>query len=345
LEKNEKDRDLISRLFAALNKEGTFTADSFIKGFHQAFDIMEDLVIDIPQAPTLLANFIAYGILDGFLTLSMIEPEIQRAIDSKIKNLQAAEFLVEIFSTIANSTAGAKMREIFEKSHIDLATYMPPQKRSMDNVIKLLESRKLRNLMPLIIYGKQLESMIKEDTSVDAILTWAEDNVDGDALSDTNLCRHIVRCILYHVTSKAESLSSNPSEDSLVKEKQCVGKYSFLLTAVILHNQSLQINALNEVQLFFKATKFPKGLLERLFQYLYEFQVISPRGYKGWTEDTSVSEGKQEALDAASKWISSLPQTPMQDNTESYGSVDGDFESEGIRESEGSRGDEEDEEQ
>jgi len=266
-------------------------------------------------------------------------------IDSKIKNLQAAELLVEIFSTIATSTAVAKMREIFEKSHIDLATYMLPQKRSMDHVIKLLESRKLRNLMPLIIYGKQLESMIKDDTSVDAILTWVEDNVDGDALSDTNLCLHIVRCILDHVTSKGDSLSSALSEDSLVKEKQSFGKYSYLLSAVILSNSSLQICALNEVQLFYKATKFPKGLLERLFQHFYEFQVIGPRGFKGWIEDTSVSEGKQEALDAASKWLSSLPQTPVQDTTESYGSVDGEFESEGIRESEGSRGEEEDEDQ
>ncbi len=63
---------------------------------------MEDLVIDIPNSPKYLANFIGYFVLEGALSLSSLEDQLSPFVNSSTKALQAANILAEVFETIGD---------------------------------------------------------------------------------------------------------------------------------------------------------------------------------------------------------------------------------------------------
>jgi len=86
LEKNEKDREFISKLFSELHAENYLNQSNFERGFVAVLDILSDLEVDIPFAGKYLAKLIANSLADKALD--------QRFLDS-INNDKIKQHVLE----------------------------------------------------------------------------------------------------------------------------------------------------------------------------------------------------------------------------------------------------------
>jgi len=77
LERREKERDLISKLFSELSPH-TFSEEDFVKGFKQLMEYVDELEIDIPSASKMLGNFMGRAVVDNCLSLSLVEKEMRK---------------------------------------------------------------------------------------------------------------------------------------------------------------------------------------------------------------------------------------------------------------------------
>jgi len=140
--------------------------------------------------------------------------------------------------------------------------------------------------------------MLKEGINGQSILKWIEENVPEDIREDVTFSRHSVRCILQTVSTN----SSGTSRDVEDMEKQSFQEFCPILK-LLLTTTFLQQNCLFEVQLFGFNANFPKGLMERLFEYLSMFEIVKPEVFIMWEEDDGVVEGKKETLAQTKKMV------------------------------------------
>jgi programmed cell death protein 4 len=78
MDKNDKERELVSRLLSALYLNG-LTPSQISMGFRRVLLLADDLQIDIPNARSMLAIFIARGVVDEIVPPSFLEdPFINR---------------------------------------------------------------------------------------------------------------------------------------------------------------------------------------------------------------------------------------------------------------------------
>lgn len=77
LEKNEKERDQISKLFCKLSPE-IFPDQDFVKAFKLLVESVDDLEIDIPSASVMLGHFIGRAVVDNCISLSLVEKETKK---------------------------------------------------------------------------------------------------------------------------------------------------------------------------------------------------------------------------------------------------------------------------
>jgi hypothetical protein len=77
LDKRQKDRDLISKLFSELSPE-IFSEADFVKGFKLLTEYIDELDIDIPSASTMLGSIVGRAVVDNCLSLALAEKEMKK---------------------------------------------------------------------------------------------------------------------------------------------------------------------------------------------------------------------------------------------------------------------------
>jgi len=251
---------------------------------------LEDLVIDIPQVVSFVAEFIASGILDDCLPFSFLKDSFQN-----LSEQQAEDLLADILSIIAELESEMRLREFFSQSGINILDLFRPENRNQNHLVKFLQEKKLE-LFPKLTYGNQLEHLITEESDTNKVLQWVQDNIPENAACDVELCRFVMQLVLKQVTS-----SKQPNEETKIKS------YSEVLHYFLSDNMDLQFACLFDIQHFCNSLNFPKGLLERLFQSFSQCGVILPEVYFMWAEDTEdKSSGKEKALIQINKWLAAL---------------------------------------
>jgi len=303
LEKKDNDRELISKLFSAFHKDKLFLTDTFVKGFHSVLEVIEDLAIDIPQAPMFVGAFVASAILDGLIPLSFLDSALNHLVDSIGKDTQAADIVCEIFCAISEASSDAHFRELFAKSKLDFSKFFPVDKRTEENLVKFLDQKNLAALFPVLTFGKQLGEMIKFGEDSSSLLRWLEETVTPDIVEDASFCRNTVNSLLIRVMSYTHAL---PREELNTVERRLWQEYTPLLRK-LLDNTELQLQCLFEIQLFCSQIDTPIGTIQRLFKYCFEFNTISREAFLLWVEDVAdKTPGKSDALAQTRKWLEEL---------------------------------------
>lgn len=288
LEMSPEEREMMSKLFSAMQEDGLMTSEIFQKGVEMTLDIMEDLIIDIPNASTALCTFVADAIVDEYFPMSLLEPLFRRFVEP-VSEIQAADLAADVFATIVEETSFVRVRELIRKSKFDLTNLLPSKQRDVKHLCNFLASKELKDLMPHITYGSDVEKMIKEQASGQTILKWLE-NVSVETRSDVTFCRYFVRW----------TIQSMIAGNTTIMEEYAPS------LKLLLSSNFLQLNCLYEVQMLNVNENSLKGLIERIFEYLYSLKIVEAEAFIMWEEDEGVTEGKKEALEQTNKWLNKL---------------------------------------
>lgn len=92
MERNPRERELISRLLAQLSQRKVLTTNQAEKGFERLLELADDIQLDIPQTKDFLARFIARAVVDEVITPAFLMDQFIVELGSSVVD-QAKVFL------------------------------------------------------------------------------------------------------------------------------------------------------------------------------------------------------------------------------------------------------------
>ncbi|KAL1503562.1 hypothetical protein AB1Y20_012040 [Prymnesium parvum] len=109
MDKEAREREMVAELFDSLHVRGLLTSQQIADGFASLLDALDDLRLDTPAAPALLAHFLADAILDGLLP-----PTVAAGWPSELTSSPTVKAVMEeVEARLVGRvpTAGAELRQ------------------------------------------------------------------------------------------------------------------------------------------------------------------------------------------------------------------------------------------
>jgi translation initiation factor 4G len=296
MEKKDRDRERVGTLFKSVIEKGVMTSEQFAKGTQRVLETLADIVIDIPAAWKHVANIIGQSISDAILPVTFLNHSFDHLVGVGPAPGLAAQMAAEVFRIIGDNKADPSEKELRSL----LPKFFKPENRNESYLVKFLEEKELIDLFPTMLVQKQVETMLKDGSSVDSILKWIEHNTP-DMQVDAAFARWLMRTVLKEATMRSSKLGD---DERAKEESRVLRQYSRLLQRFLSDSIDIQLACLFEVQAFWHSMGLPKGMMERLFVDLYDQDVILEEAFKMWRDDTEDrTPGKQEALFQTHKWL------------------------------------------
>jgi len=277
---------LIDSLFKALRADSVITADQLIQGFNKILEIFSDVVVDTPKAPRFMGILIGGALSRNHLPMTFLH-----SFNHLISEGIAPQLGLEIFDVIRQAKSDPQteneMWEYFPK------LFKPNTTESQ--LITYLIDKKMSYIFPSIITKSQIESMIKDGSSVDSILKWIEHNAPN-APVDASFARWLIRTVLKF----GSTIPPGGDETKIIR-------YADLLSHFISSSLDIQLQCIFEVQGYWAFMGEPKEILPAMFSNLYDKDVILEDAFKIWIEDCKdPTPKKEEAVLATSKFMNWL---------------------------------------
>jgi hypothetical protein len=189
-----------------------------------------------------------------------------------------------------------------------LKAWVKPDDRTEDGFLAFVVKQDVEWLFPLMEARKFLNSSLEAGTPAAEISAWLKGNVDSAMLMSTAGARMVMRAILSRFyTPKIQSIEDYSSIASTL--------YGQDTDSELKQQQQLQI--LYEVQLFCHEQGFPKGLLPKIFQDVYEEDIVMEEIFTSWVDSTDESTpSKGKAVMQANPFLQWLEEAESDDDSD-----------------------------
>lgn len=304
LNKSEDERTHISKLLQDLVSEEILTSAQIVQTFTTALNSSQHKGT---QSKTYLAGFIARALAQDVLTFKMVAPLFDQGAHHPT--------VLVVLQALTSLLGETEVQKRFLENGVKLSSLLPVEDRSHSALSQLMESKHLGFLYPLKRIEAELLTKLGQDCSAVSIYKWIKVNVDASLYPETDFIVVLTRCILEHVGNSASRESI--SKEIVAEEKACMQKFKILVQKFVADTIKLQVSVLYATQVFCHDKQFPKGLLLRLFSYLYDMDVIEEESFFKWKEDVSQEyPGKGQALFQVNHWLVLLAESEEEGSSE-----------------------------
>lgn len=194
-------------------------------------------------------------------------------------------------------------------------TSLPECDRTKDRMAEILEDRNLNFLYPLLRVQAELWKQIQSDSNPQQFYKWIKENVEPSCYAEQGFIVAIMTVLLKYIHQESENLKEDKKR--IEKEKEILTKYCPVLNAFLNGNNELQLTAVYAIQVFWYNIGYPKGVLLRWFQEMYELSVIEEDAFLRYKEDvTDIYPGKGKALFQVNQWLTWLAEAEDEDDDE-----------------------------
>jgi translation initiation factor 4G len=305
LSKTDRDRENASQLLINLKKEGVVSNTVFISAIRGLLNKLKQLEVDDPLVKTHLSEFIARAVASDILTV--------------VESLEVVNSHYPMFLLILQQLREIKGREwlssSIESHKINLMTVLPEADRNKEQLCDILENRGLSFLLPLLRVESDLKKLLLQDSPPASILKWIKDTVEASLTSSKPFIVILFTAVVdFIVTKSSVNQDEKKQADS---EKEMIKSFSKLLKAFVFDKPSLQLTGLYALQTLCHQLKFPKGMLLRWFNALYDLEVIEDEVFLRWKEDINDDfPGKGQALFQVNTWLIWLAEVEEEEEEE-----------------------------
>ncbi|KAI0215321.1 Eukaryotic translation initiation factor 4 gamma 2 [Lamellibrachia satsuma] len=314
LPKTEMDRSTVSKLIASLRDESIITAEHYVEGFTRVLDKMEALTNDIPLVKSHVARFSADAVINNIVSLNELAAPMEGGTHyplfllclQQLKKLKDEEWLTKLFN----------------ESKLDLQKMLPEPDQNKERMMAILEDRSLSFLFPLLHLQTELWLRIQTEPSATDLYKWVRDKVDLKLQKAPGFIVILVTSVVKYVLSKTslvegQDTSLLPDKSVIEEEKQLLGKFMGVLQKFLVDASQLQLAAIYALQVLCYNNHFPKGLLLRLFMFMYDSEVIDEEVFLRWKEEVNEQyPGKGKALFQVNQWLMWLEQAEEESDEE-----------------------------
>lgn len=314
LDKSDEQRANISKLISALKEQTMITAENYMEAFGVLLERMPELEVDVPLIKSHTARFAAQGVTDNIVSLAELAEPMHNGAHYPL-------FLL-CLQQLHKQNDKEWLVKNFNDSKINLQDMLPECDRTKERMMEVLEDRGLSFMFPLLRVQNDLWKQFKADPNPTSIYKWIKENVDQSLFTNAKFINLLISNVIRHIANES-TLDPNidrnvaPDKALLEKEKELLSKFKGMLTLFLQDNTQLQMVALYSLQVFCHNMDFPKGLLLRMFMYLYDMEVIDEEVFLKWKEEvTDEYPGKGKALFQVNQWLMWLEQAEEEESDE-----------------------------
>jgi len=304
-EKKEETREMFLRLSSFLAKKSVINALQYAEGIRLVLAQLPDLRLDAPAAPKVVGQFIADALLDDKLDPGVVMPNLERLAESGL----AITVLGSLINFYIDSTSIGQTREwLADTAKWDISCLFKGTKGDPASIAGWLQSNSLDRVFPLL----WLKAMLEKEADVGDILERIQENVPAEVWQTDTFAQQLTHSFFKFVSVSTNSLSEN---EKLIEETRLLDKYTPLLKKFLSDSQ-LQLACLSAVQHFCFEQNFPQGLLERIFETLYQREIVYEEPFRKWADAAADSSGKTQALKQLAGWLEWLATAKNEDDGE-----------------------------
>ncbi|KAI5698060.1 hypothetical protein M8J75_001128 [Diaphorina citri] len=312
-EKTEEEQKLLFQLLGEMKQEKIFTSVQFLDYYRGLVNNMSDKERESKKA--YIANLAGESVKHNILNLNEVADVTEKHGD----------LFLAILQTLHKVLGKAELVKIFNESKINLFNVIPDKAdKTKEKLSILLEEKNLIFLFPLLKIQSELWKHIKAENNPGNFYKWLKDYLEPQYSCDAGFVNALVTVIVKYITSECmmtedgQINTDHPNEKSIhEKEKQLLEKYKPVLVGFLAENVDLQVTCVYAVQVFCHSLHFPKGMLLRWFNNLYNLEIIEEEAFSKWRENISDAyPGKGEALFQVNAWLNWLAEAESEEEEE-----------------------------
>uniref|UniRef100_A0A182P600 Eukaryotic translation initiation factor 4 gamma 2 n=1 Tax=Anopheles epiroticus TaxID=199890 RepID=A0A182P600_9DIPT len=290
-----------------LNKESKLSTSAALESFKSIVNGMNEKEKTIPKITTIIASLLARAVAVNLCGLGDVA--------NFTENGQHYPLFLLVLQHLHKQLGKQPLQELFNKSKVDLMSSLPECDRTKDRMAEILEDRNLNFLYPLLRVQAELWKQIQSDANPQQFYKWIKENVESSCYAETGFIVAIITVLLKYIHQESENLKEDKKR--IEKEKEILTKYCPVLNAFLNGNNDLQLTAVYAIQVYWYSIGYPKGVLLRWFQEMYELSVIEEDAFLRYKEDvTDIYPGKGKALFQVNQWLTWLAEAEDEDDDE-----------------------------
>lgn len=207
-----------------------------------------------------------------------------------------------------------QLTTVFKESKVNMLNTLPESLRTKEQLADILQERNLTFLFPLLCIQSDLWKQITNDSNPTQFYKWIKENLDPTHYTDPGFITALTTVMAKYITQETNSIEVNTPKSDLEKEKSLIEKFKPIMRTFFDDRIDLQMNSIYALQTYFFSLDFPKGLLLRWFNLMYELEILEDEAFFKWREDvTDEYPGKGKALFQVNTWLTWLAEADSED--------------------------------
>ncbi|XP_049543367.1 uncharacterized protein LOC125956003 [Anopheles darlingi] len=291
----------------SLKNESKISSGTALESFRAIINGMSEKEKTIPKITTIVASLLARGVTVNLCQLTDIA--------SYAENGQHYPLFLLVLQQLHKQHGRTALLELFRKSDVDLMSSLPESDRSKDRMAEILEDRNLSFLYPLLRVQSELWKQIQADSNPQQFYKWIKENVEPGCYADSGFITAVMTVLLKYIDQETDKMKEERKR--VEKEKEILAKYCPVLNAFLNGYYDRQLTAIYAIQVYWYNIGYPKGVLLRWFQEMYELSVIEEDAFLQYKEDVNdIYPGKGKALFQVNQWLTWLAEAEDEDDEE-----------------------------
>uniref|UniRef100_F6R3K6 W2 domain-containing protein n=1 Tax=Ciona intestinalis TaxID=7719 RepID=F6R3K6_CIOIN len=312
LHNNEDVREFVCKILSHMVDTKLLSTDLIEEGLQMFFEKLSKLETSVPRSKSITASLLARLILSDLATLHGIAELLHSGYHFPL-------FLLTLQQLVKLNDKDWLLA-MYKQSKVDMLNLMPEVSQNKSSMFEILQGKQLAFLYPLLHMETKLNEQLNTDPAPQVVYRWIRENVSSELYSHPEFIHVLTSSCLHHVT-KQSSLKAGVDRGQNVpktiqeEEKNLLKKIKPILQKFVHDDTNLQLHALHTVQAFCHDKDFPKGLLLRMFNLLYNEDVIDEEVFISWKEDVNSNfPGKGKALFQVNSWLTWLQEADTEDD-------------------------------
>lgn len=299
LERGDSDRDLAAKLIAELKKEDLINTQQLHEGWKELVSSIPEKESTVPCVASHIAFLTARAIVDNLIQLTDLV--------AVTENGQHHPLFLLTLQQLHKTQGKARLTQIFNESKVNLISQLPEADKTKERLGEILEDRELTFLYPLLKIQGDIWRQMEIDPRPKTLFKWIKEKLEPSYQSNSEFINALMNVLLKYITQETSLAPgvdpANIDKSVAEKEKALLKKYARLMRSFLVETES-QVTALHALQEFCFSLGFPKGMLVRWFENLYQLGIIDEEAYFGWQECvTDAYPSKGEALFHVNSWL------------------------------------------
>ncbi|CAH1735438.1 unnamed protein product [Chironomus riparius] len=304
LDRKDNDRENLMMIVVEMIKNKLVARDDNKQALYKVMQFAPDIQCDVPRVYEYIAQFMGELLIANVLTFQEVY-HVSQADECDKENV-----LRFIFTTVEKRHSANKLQSIVAETNCDLGQFIKD-----GNFGRWLETNNFTSMVRRGTRGiadvmQQMKRMLQEKSSNDNIMDYIQST---DCTKDPNFIRQLTTIVMEFC---CDEYSTGQTQPSYKLNNVKLESLSLLLQRYIDNEINRELQCIYALQHFAFVREYPPGLLNSIFEVLYDNDVLSVEAFEKWknSDDPSENQGKGVAVCSTRQFFTKLAEDEDDDD-------------------------------